>query len=129
MIQLGKDLYTAKAHTAGGQDGASRTSDGRLDVKLSTPGTPGVGTNMPSRINQSRSWCVSTPVIIACLVAASAAAQTGREVRGTAAVVSLQNEPPAKIIIDSPLAERLSYGGAVIQYGTENLHMAPVFGP
>src|SRR5205814_190633 len=35
MTQLEKVLYTAKAHTTGGRDGASRTSDGRLDIKLS----------------------------------------------------------------------------------------------
>ena len=41
-----KLLYTAKAHTTGGREGgASRTSDGRLDVKLTVPGTPGNGTN------------------------------------------------------------------------------------
>jgi osmotically inducible protein OsmC len=41
-----KVLYTAKAHTTGGRDGgASRTSDDRLDVKLSTPGGKGTGTN------------------------------------------------------------------------------------
>jgi len=46
MTKLEKVLYTAKAHTTGGrEDGASRTSDGRLDVKLSVPGKPGVGTN------------------------------------------------------------------------------------
>src|ERR1041385_2709671 len=39
-------LYTAKAHTTGGRDGgSSRSSDGRLDVKLSIPGGPGNGTN------------------------------------------------------------------------------------
>jgi len=43
--QLDKVLYTAKAHTTGGRDGASRTDDGRLDVKLSSPGTSGTGTN------------------------------------------------------------------------------------
>ena len=43
--QLEKVLYTAKAHTTGGRDGASRTDDGRLDIKLSPPGTPGNGTN------------------------------------------------------------------------------------
>jgi osmotically inducible protein OsmC len=40
-----KLLYTAKAHTTGGRDGASRTDDGRLDVKLSSPDTSGSGTN------------------------------------------------------------------------------------
>jgi Ohr subfamily peroxiredoxin len=46
MTQPAKLLYTAKAHTTGGREGgASRTADGRLDVKLSVPGTPGNGTN------------------------------------------------------------------------------------
>jgi osmotically inducible protein OsmC len=45
MTQIEKVLYTAKTHTTGGRDGASRTSDGRLDIKLSTPGTAGGGTN------------------------------------------------------------------------------------
>src|SRR6185295_15880255 len=44
--QPAKVLYTAKAHTTGGRDGgSSRSSDGRLDVKLSVPGGPGNGTN------------------------------------------------------------------------------------
>src|SRR5512142_381921 len=44
--QAAKVLYTAKAHTTGGREGgASRTSDGRLDVKFSVPGTSGNGTN------------------------------------------------------------------------------------
>jgi len=46
MSQLGNVLYTAKDHTTGGRDGGtSRSSDGRLDIKLSIPGTPGTGTN------------------------------------------------------------------------------------
>lgn len=45
MTQLEKVLYTAKTRTSGGRDGASRSSDGRLDVMLSSPGTPGGGTN------------------------------------------------------------------------------------
>src|SRR3954467_801320 len=45
-IQNEKLLYTAKAHTTGGREnGVSRSSDGRLDVKLSSPGTTGNGTN------------------------------------------------------------------------------------
>src|SRR6195256_6145905 len=36
-VTLEKVLYTAKAHTTGGRDGASRSSDGRLDIKLSVP--------------------------------------------------------------------------------------------
>jgi Ohr subfamily peroxiredoxin len=45
MNRLEKVLYTAKAHTTGGRTGMSRSSDGRLEVKLSRPGSPGTGTN------------------------------------------------------------------------------------
>jgi len=45
MSQLDKVLYTAKTHTTGGREGASRSLDGRLDVKLSRPGAAGTGTN------------------------------------------------------------------------------------
>jgi len=46
VTHLEKVIYTAKAHTTGGRDnGASRTDDGRLDVRLSLPGAPGTGTN------------------------------------------------------------------------------------
>jgi len=40
----------------------------------------------------------------------------------------LQHEPPARIVVDPPLAEPLSRGRVVIQYRTENLHIVPVFG-
>src|SRR6202453_4324888 len=40
-----KLLYTAQTRTTGGRDGQSRSSDGHLDIKLSTPGTAGQGTN------------------------------------------------------------------------------------
>jgi len=41
-----KVIYTAKTHTTGGREnGVARSSDGRLDVKLSVPGSPRIGTN------------------------------------------------------------------------------------
>src|SRR5258705_8017662 len=84
---------------------------------------------MPIHLNQYRPRHVGASVIAACLMAASGGAQTAREVRGAAAVEPLQPEPPAKIVIDPPLAEPLSRGRVVIQYRTENLHIVPVFGP
>ncbi|MEP9375095.1 organic hydroperoxide resistance protein [Aquabacter sp. CN5-332] len=45
MTKIEKVLYTAHTHTIGGREGSSRSSDGRLDVKLSTPGSSGAGTN------------------------------------------------------------------------------------
>jgi hypothetical protein len=64
------------------------------------------------------------------LCASGAFAQTARDIRGPAGVVPLAGEePPAKIIIDPPVAEPLSFGRVVIQYRTENLRIVQVFGP
>ena len=44
--QIEKVVYTGKTHTTGGRDGgSSRSSDGNLDIKLTTPGKPEPGTN------------------------------------------------------------------------------------
>ncbi len=40
-----KILYTADVHTVGGREGAAKSTDGQLDVKLSTPGLGRPGTN------------------------------------------------------------------------------------
>jgi Ohr subfamily peroxiredoxin len=45
MTRLEKVLYTGKTHTTGGRDGAARSADGRLDIKLSSPGSVGSGTS------------------------------------------------------------------------------------
>ena len=83
---------------------------------------------MPIHISQNGWRQVGTSIIFALLIAASVSAQSGREVRGAAAVEPLQHEPPARIVVDPPLAEPLSRGRVVIQYRTENLHIVPVFG-
>src|ERR1044071_6503597 len=45
MVTFENLQYTAKTHPTGGRDGASRSSDGRLDIKLSSPGAASSGTN------------------------------------------------------------------------------------
>jgi|HubBroStandDraft_6_1064221.scaffolds.fasta_scaffold1087290_2 osmotically inducible protein OsmC len=45
MTTPAKILFTAKVHTTGGREGAARSSDGRLEVRLSPPGAAGSGTN------------------------------------------------------------------------------------
>src|SRR6266446_3291308 len=63
ITQPAKVLYTAKAHTTGGREGgASRTSDGRLDVTLSVPGTPGNGTNPEQLFAVGWSACFTSAV-------------------------------------------------------------------
>jgi len=38
-------IYTGRVHTTGGRDGAARSADERLDLRLSPPGGAGNGTN------------------------------------------------------------------------------------
>lgn len=45
MTKIEKVLYTARTHTLGGRDGAARSDDGRLDIKLTRPGALEGGTN------------------------------------------------------------------------------------
>jgi osmotically inducible protein OsmC len=60
-----KVAYTAKARTIGGRDGgASRTSDGRLDVKFSIPGGPGNGTNPEQLFAVGWSGCFASAIKI-----------------------------------------------------------------
>jgi len=42
---MSKTLYTAHVHTIGGREGAAKSSDNQLDVRLSKPGTNRPGTN------------------------------------------------------------------------------------
>ena len=65
MSTIQKVLYTAQTHTTGGRDGASRTSDGRLDVKLSTPGTSAAGTNPEQLFAAGWSACFMSAIALA----------------------------------------------------------------
>jgi Ohr subfamily peroxiredoxin len=65
MDRIEKVLYTAKTHTTGGRDGASRTTDGRLDVKLSSPGTSSSGTNPEQLFAAGWSACFMSAVALA----------------------------------------------------------------
>jgi lipoyl-dependent peroxiredoxin len=63
--QTEKVLYTAKVHTTGGRAGASRSSDGHLDVKLSRPGTAGTGTNPEQLFAAGWSACFESTMDLA----------------------------------------------------------------
>lgn len=55
-------------------------------------------------------------------------AQSARDVRGASPLVAIENEPPARLIVDPPLAGPLAEGRVYIQYRAENLRLLPVFG-
>src|ERR1700737_3075227 len=67
MTQIKKVLYTAKTHTTGDREsGVSPSSDGRLDIKLSTPDASGTGTNPEQLLAAGWSACfVSSIKIVA----------------------------------------------------------------
>ena len=91
MTQTGKVLYTARTHTTGGREhGASRSADGRLDVKLSTPGSARIGTN-PEQLFAA-SWS-------ACFESAIAHAARRRQIK-----------LPADVAIDAEVDLRLDRG-------------------
>ena len=64
-MNIDKVLYTAKTHTTGGRDGASRSDDRRLDVKLSSPGSAGSGTNPEQMLAAGWSACFMAAMQIA----------------------------------------------------------------
>ena len=59
-------LHTAKTHTTGGREhGVARSSDGRLDVRLSTPGSPRIGTNPEQLFAAGWSACLESAIALA----------------------------------------------------------------
>jgi Ohr subfamily peroxiredoxin len=52
-----KILYTGEVRTTGGRDGAAHSVDGRLDVKLSAPGSTAPGTNPEQLLAAGWSAC------------------------------------------------------------------------
>lgn len=58
-------LYTARTRTAGGREkGSSRSSDGRLDVRLSAPGGAGTGTNPEQLLAAGWSACFESALAL-----------------------------------------------------------------
>jgi Ohr subfamily peroxiredoxin len=66
VTQAGKVVYTAKTRTTGGREGgASRSSDGLLDIRLSTPGSARIGTNPEQLFAASWSACFESAIVLA----------------------------------------------------------------
>ena len=63
MSSGGKLLYTAKTRTTGGREnGSARSSDGLLDVRLSTPGSARIGTNPEQLFAAAWSACFESAI-------------------------------------------------------------------
>jgi osmotically inducible protein OsmC len=95
MSRIEKVLYTAKTHTTGGREnGASRSSDGHLDVRLSTPGSARIGTNPEQLFAAGWSACFESAITL-----------TARKKK-----IAL----PANVAIDAEVDLNLGDGGYVL---------------
>ncbi|MEO3403953.1 organic hydroperoxide resistance protein [Mucilaginibacter sp. CAU 1740] len=90
-----KVLYTGKTHVTGGRDGAAKSTDGRLDIKLSSPGTSGLGTNPEQLL--AAGWS-------ACFIGAMGKAAAERKVR-----------VPADVAVDAEIDLVLTDGAYSLQ--------------
>src|SRR5579872_2519800 len=65
MSRIATVVYTAKTHTTGGREnGVSRSSDGYLDVRLSTPGSARIGTNPEQLLAAGWSACFESAITL-----------------------------------------------------------------
>ncbi|MDR6433392.1 organic hydroperoxide resistance protein [Brucella pseudogrignonensis] len=95
MSAIEKVLYTGKTHVTGGRDGAARSHDGALDVRLSPPGTGKPGTN-PEQLFAA-GWS-------ACFIGAM-----------TLAAAKHQLRLPANVAVDAEVDLITSEGGYFLQ--------------
>jgi lipoyl-dependent peroxiredoxin len=95
MSWITEVVYTAKTETTGGRDnGASRSSDGLLDIRLSTPGSARIGTNPEQLFAAGWSASFANAIVLA--------AHKGK--------IAL----PAKVGIDAEIDLSLGEGGYVL---------------
>jgi Ohr subfamily peroxiredoxin len=95
MTRIDKVVYTGKTHTTGGRSGESRSSDGNLDIKLSSPGSNGNGTN-PEQLFAA-GWS-------ACFIGAIGKAAAGMKVK-----------LPADLAVDAEVDLGTAEGGYFLQ--------------
>ena len=66
MSRVSKVLHTGKTRTSGGREnGASRSCDGRLDIRFSTPGSARIGTNPEQLFAAAWSACFESAIVLA----------------------------------------------------------------
>jgi hypothetical protein len=73
-----------------------------------------------------RPFAAVATALAATVLAQPAAAQTAGS---RTPYLPLASEPPARLIVDPPIPDRLAAGAVLIPYRTENFRVLPVFGP
>jgi Ohr subfamily peroxiredoxin len=104
---LDKVLYTAKTHAVGGREGTGRSSDGRIEVKLSSPGGPGNGTNPEQLFGVGYSACfLGAMKAVAPKVGVSVPAETAIDAEVDLGTTSLGYGIAVRLTITLPGLER-----------------------
>ena len=68
MSDNARTLYTARTSTTGGREhGVSRSSDGALDIRLSTPGSARIGANPEQLFAAAWSASLGSAIVVAAL--------------------------------------------------------------
>ncbi|MEJ5049305.1 organic hydroperoxide resistance protein [Chryseobacterium culicis] len=57
VVNISKVLYSGNVIVTGGRNGAAKSSDGKLDIELTSPGTKGNGTNPEQLLAAGWSAC------------------------------------------------------------------------
>jgi lipoyl-dependent peroxiredoxin len=66
MTRIGKVVHTGRTRTTGGREnGVARSSDGRLDVRLSSPGSARIGTNPEQLFAAGWAACFESAIALA----------------------------------------------------------------
>ena len=104
---LDKVLYTAKTHAVGGREGTGRSNDGRIEVKLSSPGGPGNGTNPEQLFGVGYSACfLGAMKAVAPKVGVSVPAETAIDAEVDLGPTSLGYGIAVRLTITLPGLER-----------------------
>ena len=72
---------------------------------------------------------IASALLLGLIATGSASAQSARDIRGPSPYEQIENQPAPRLIVDPPLAETLKISVFQAQYRTENIRIAPVFGP
>ena len=66
MSRISRVMHTGKTRTTGGREnGASRSSDGRLDIRFAAPGSARIGTNPEQLFAAAWSACFESAIALA----------------------------------------------------------------
>ena len=107
MTETSKVVHTARTRTTGGREqGISRSSDGRLDVRLALPGSDRIGTNPEHLFAAAWSACFETAIELGGRAEENHSARRRRDRRGSGPERRGQRRVPQRSLQRQPAGRR-----------------------